>query len=467
MTKRTRLRSSVLVTIAVSALTSGIVAAGALPGSRLLSELTSVSSSSGNGGSGDQNTNSSSDGGSNNDSNSNSNSSDNSGQGSNNSQSNDGSTPGTNDCALVTLHCAIGDKSCRMPPTFQKIACDDLQCTSQPTRCVHVKRPVSSSSSDNGGSDNGGSQQSSGNSSEQNSNGPQPVNGGDTNQGNGSQGGPMQMPPVIMPNIPEGMNGSPLGCFAPDGTWTTDRSACDQNQIKHFQQQSSVPNGGNMPEQNPIAPPQPIQNTINQDLGDQKLQQTLDEKFHSQQERDSAYTNLVNAATTALTHIDALSQSSLSPDAATTVSDTQQSIQSLLGTLATGEPTVADVQAAAEAMKSKLQDVQKVIQKTAPAALPKPQVLTDPLDKLLSEIPAIFNFVQAQGVTLPQEAGTEYQTAVTLYLQDKPQCLSNSDACLQMQDVLAHLDTMRTDIQQTLEQSGRADLESQIDQMLQ
>ena len=118
-------------------------------------------------------------------------------------------------------------------------------------------------------------------------------------------------------------------------------------------------------------------------------------------------------------------------------------------------------------LKAILQTTQQTVASAMQVTPEKPQTLTDPLDTVIGAMPNVFAFIAQQGVTVSQDSLNEYQTAANLYMQDRPLCLQNSDNCLALQDVITHLDTMRTDITQTLQDAGRTDLESQIDLMLQ
>lgn len=507
MPKRTKLHRDVLVTVAISAVTSGMMSLLIPASAHLLSDSApnplsgsqsqlKISTDGGDGGSTDNGSNG----------------------GGLTAVNPDGSGNGSNDCTLVQLQCSPTDTSCTKPPTFTHLACNDPTCqknfalklctdTSCTSRVFCVPSALAKVSSDTGGGDNGtsgntnnsGSGNGGDNSGDSKGSGDNggTLNGGGSNSGtsgdsgqsgNGSQGGPSI--PTSGDNGTSG--GKLLGCFTTDGNWTTDRTACDPNQARHFQTgnadtgnsngNGSGDNGGNTHtggyqnntgtsggtgDSGNSSTGSSDKTSVEQDQQDQQLQLQLDSQFHSQSERDSAYANLVNATTTALSHMNTLSQQTLPVEAAATVAATQQWIQQLLSTLSTGEPTVEQVQQQAQDLRDKLAETQSVLASSIQVTPPKPQQITDPLDSLLSAIPNVFQFLQNQGIVLTQDPLTEYQTAASLYLQYKPQCLQNSDACLQMGDVLTHLETMRNDLEQILQSSNRTDLESTIDQMLQ
>jgi hypothetical protein len=442
------------MTVAVSALTSGLVSLAVLPGiemraatfdaTQTLQIQTDGQSGGSNGSNGSASSQSTISGLSGGDGNTITTTTGNSSDGNSNN--------GSNDCVIPVSQCSDGQSTCGKPPIFTHVPCDSAECITDPScspagsQQVTVSTINSSSSqaAAGGGSRNGNN------------------NGNDVNNtaaNNFEPGGSASS--SVKSRV--GVIGNALGCFDFVGNWVTDRTQCDPNQQKHFKQVG----GSSEASSSMSAASESNQMSMQLDGNDHDLQVKFDKLFHTQPERDNAYAGLVNAVTIGLQHLNTLSQQTLPADAAATVASADNSLKTLLGDLSMGAPTVSETYVKAAQVTAILKATEKALAKVPELAAPKPETLTDPLDKVFTAMPNVFVFIAGQGIGLPQDVVAQYKTASDLYAVEKPLCLKHTDSCAQLSNVIGHLDTMRTEIMQALQSAGRTDLESQIDTLTQ
>jgi hypothetical protein len=279
---------------------------------------------------------------------------------------------------------------------------------------------------------------------------------------------------------------STMGCYANNGRWTTERSDCDPDQNKHLQNlMYGQSNSSSYPsfEGNPTSFTKPSSGTtsstsgesggvesvrqeIEEDKLNEELQAHFEEKFQLQEKLNNATAELLNSATNALQRLQNIPQENLPVETASYISSTNDWLLSLINDLFTSELSMEEVQNKAGELKGRLQDAMQTVAEAMPVIERKPESIIEKMDRLLATIPTIFSFVQEEGVELSAEVADEFQTAASLYSDIKPRCLEDANECLNLQEVLSHLETMRNALTDSLDQHGKSDLKSRIDEML-
>jgi hypothetical protein len=89
------------------------------------------------------------------------------------------------------------------------------------------------------------------------------------------------------------------------------------------------------------------------------------------------------------------------------------------------------------------------------------------LDKIFDVLPAAFSLLQQQGLSVSNATLDGYLDAQRQYDSIKEACMRDSTNCSQLSQVISLLEPVVNDIKQLIQNSGRADLQAQIEAMMQ
>lgn len=200
---------------------------------------------------------------------------------------------------------------------------------------------------------------------------------------------------------------------------------------------------------------------------EEELRLRLEEKFHSQLIRDAALQKLRDTIASATDRMRVLSGQPLNQDAKSAVAQTLAHLDTLNTEIAVSDLSARDIEARAGELRMHLQETQEVVAKAAPVqSTSQADGIIAKLDGIFGALPNVFTFLQQEQVGSSPTTSTEYLTALTLYTNTRAKCLANADHCTAIGTVLSHLEVMRASLLQSLELSGKKELEGQIDEML-
>lgn len=386
------------------------------------------------------------------------------------------------DCVLRLSSCAPSDVTCIESAVFVRASCADSRCLLPNNVCTAISGATSSAASSSARVAPSAAQQAQETVGDTNSdNGDQSIttgNDGRRDTTNGSDSISVRDDGSERANNDSAEQQAPLGCYDSTGTWTDDRTQCATDQ-RQFLPVSATRNPSVLINGLPTPPsPSPTTTTtaptvsatrdeVTADQQDSTLQTRFREIFRNEEERKAAINDLMATASSALERLQTLQNSTLASDAAAVVTDTSAWVSELLRSLSSDALTLQQVQAKADELKSRLQGTAQIVAVSVPAIVRKPESLISKMDAILSGIPTVFSYMSEQGAAASSEAISEYQVAVGLYSTLRPKCLMNPDECLGMAGIIGHLETMRTNIADSLSAAGKTDLQNQIDAMMQ
>ncbi len=377
------------------------------------------------------------------------------------------------DCILHISQCPDNEPNCLNSALFIRGLCSDVRCSDSKNICTPVSNPGPSGDGRSSAGQTSGTNHSDASSR--------------TNEqsGNSGQGSPLTIAPSALTDR------QPLGCYDNDGKWTTDRSACAENQSPFLQEQTAdrtdnsgtsgnsgngtVSSRGTRPvfenqsslETRPAitTPEATVRTTIEADREDPTLQQAFREMFDTAPEPADRAGELLQTATNALERLQQLRARPLSAAAAASVDDSYNWISILLSDLATHNQTDEEIETKAVLLKERLEQTTKSIS-SLPTPEPRPSGVLAALDSLFLRLPVVFAFMQEEKVPLHMNAVNTYQSAYTLYTSTRTACIETASRCAELANVIAKLETLRTEISLILQEAGKTDLQERIDEML-
>jgi len=381
----------------------------------------------------------------------------------------DGDRDSDERCILRMNRCSPSDPACLEAPIFIQGKCNDSRCTDGRavcTKAIQTTGPSTAGSS----------------TVRPDSSGQSPVIDTTRNDNSGPSGSPS--------TDSNGTSGSgrnestPLGCYSANGTWTTDRSACAEDQSTFLpvlstgerrptgaqpfieNTSSSAPRDtGNTT----VSPADQAQRTsIEDDRKDSSLQEAFREIFHpNEQPQPDALSGLLQTATDALERMQRLLNSPLSESTKITILQTHDWISALLSELTTNPQTDSQIGEKAVELKQRLEATTQAVATSLKPPTPRPTGVLGTLDRIFATLPSVFAFLQEQGAPVSRDAANAYLSAASVYGTTKTACLKTAGECAGLDRVISELETMRDEMKKTLEATGRTDLQERIDEMLQ
>ncbi len=342
-------------------------------------------------------------------------------------------------CVIERSACPPNDPSCLSPVSIEQIPCSDARCaTGACTRMtIHVDK------GDNIGkakvnpfagppqTDLSASGETSGNHQETET-------------------------PIMNPGAPIGTTttqGPILGCFAEDGSWTSDRSLCAVDQARFPQGQ-----------------PPPLPQGLVEISRETSLQ--IEEQFVPDTRRTALVQNLLSLTIEAVGRLSLILENpTLSPDLRMNLSGTMEWLRAIQRTVSEEDHSINDLQMLADEVGKRLVDTRLAViawvESSGRTSLPPPQTLTDKMDKILMALPSAFSLLQAEMIMIPDVAISGFVEAQAVYEIIKPTCLSNSDTCGELNKVVDLLVPVVAALKTAIDTAGRSDLEAQIDLLMQ
>lgn len=376
--------------------------------------------------------------------------------------------PPTGECVLRISQCSPSDPACLEALMFIRGLCSDARCLNGKAVCTPVVMTGTSGSSSpdigntlpSGSTQGAGERPTVGNTSSI----PDPVSGGSN-------------------NTTDTGRTEPLGCYSRNGTWTTDRSACAEDQSSFLpvlsegpkrpvgtQGQPSIENDTSSDTNNSGATSaqQTERTSIEQDREDSALQEAFREIFTpNAAPQPDALSSLLQTSTDALERMERLLDTPLPEDARRSAEDTRQWIGDFLSNLTTNPQTDSDIEDKAVELKQRLEETTQAVARSLRPVTPRPSTVLDTMDRIFATLPSVFAFLQEQGAPVSRDAANAYLSAATLYGTTKTACLKTAGECAGLDRVISELETMRDEMTQTLEETGKTDLQGRIDEMLQ
>ncbi len=334
-------------------------------------------------------------------------------------------------CVMKQSACDPHDTSCLSPANFVQLSCSDIRCTTG--NCLPFGNWQEEVQSTRGQS--------------------------------GSRSSPISIPVIQdLSELTKDTSGTTnLGCFRSDGTWTKDRDECSDNQTQYLQTirplvnpSSSGPSIANSPEEIDV-------------------RRKIEERFFTDEERARQLNELLSPATDAIGRLNLLlSKNVLPAQAAEQVKATVDWLQQIQIAFSNGTQSIDAIRTQADVMRSRLAEIAQMIaaalesQGTPVQTTPsRPDGVLAKMDKIFDVLPAAFSLMQQQNVTVPDSALNGYLDAQRQYDIVKNACMAASSNCNQLSQVISLLEPVISAMRQALQNSGRADLEAQIDALMQ
>lgn len=375
------------------------------------------------------------------------------------------SIPPTGECVLRISQCSPADPACLEALMFIRGLCSDARCLNGKAVCTPVVSTDTTSSSTS-----------------------ETVNTVPSNSSTDSRGA-TDDPPSLVDPLSTGANSTtdtgrtePLGCYSRSGTWTTDRSACAEDQSSFLpilsegqrrpmgtdDQPSEENNATDTPNTDTTSAQQAERTSIEQDREDAALQEAFREIFTpNAPTQPDALSSLLQTSTDALERMQRLLDTSLPENAQSSVEDTRQWITDFLSDLTTNPQTDSDIEDKAVELKQRLEETTQAVARSLRPVTPRPSTVLDTMDRLFATLPSVFAYLQEQGAPVSRDAANAYLSAANVYGTTKTACLKTAGECAGLDRVISELETMRDEMRKTLEETGKTDLQGRIDEMLQ
>jgi hypothetical protein len=349
-------------------------------------------------------------------------------------------------CVIKKSDCPANDTSCLSDLTFEQISCVDTACTLS-SDCDRitvqvdkndaiVSQVISKSSS---------SINQLGNTSS--------MNNGSRSSSMSSSGLPFNMD---FPPFNENTNTTDnrtLGCFADDGTWTTDRTKCAADQSRFLNPQTG---GGNS-----------SQASINPDI-----RAAIERRFVPDNERSEKVRILVENVRSAIDRLSRIANAGiLSVDVTGEVSATVNWLKEVESAYANSDRTIDDIELQSANVRIRVEHVQRLIDddfaQSGVLENRNPETLLSKTDKIFDVIPTAFSIMQEEGVTLTTPMLDFYLKAKNAYDAIKPSCQMTPDECLRLREVVEPLQQLVDAMKEAIDLAGRQDVADKIDLLFQ
>ncbi len=242
---------------------------------------------------------------------------------------------------------------------------------------------------------------------------------------------------------------APLGCFTESGIWTTDRSACADDQNKFLQSTTTVPTLT-------ITPP------------DEEIRREIDRQLVPDTARSSLIQTLLASIFDASERLNSMLFLPIPDDLRGSIVDTIEWLRNIQRDAQDPNKTMSDLQNLAGSVHTQLSDIQTAVgdwSRNQPVPTRDPNSLTDKLDAIFGDIATAFSMVQEELLMLPSSVLSDFAQAQSAYEGLKPACLANTNLCGQLSSVVDLLESSVNGLRIMLEEEGRQDLIDRMDAM--
>ncbi len=223
-----------------------------------------------------------------------------------------------------------------------------------------------------------------------------------------------------------------LGCFDGTGHWTTSRDACDQNQKKHLETQTTIQTGEKQQEVAPV----PVQH-----VSDTEVKQQIQEKFLGPDIAETKRSEILEVMNKAKDRLDTLLQGTNAPEVADYLKRSMDWLDQGISYFGSGVHSVDEIQAMAEPVRSLMQQVSTVLATANKLPKEKPAInpIVEKTDALLTKFRSAFVALVQSGIGLDQTSLQAYVDAAQQFMNVKDACLKDNTTCDRLKDVLGKL----------------------------
>ena len=232
-----------------------------------------------------------------------------------------------------------------------------------------------------------------------------------------------------------------LGCFTPQGVWSRDRSHCDTNQEKHFEEMGT--------QETPSPPPQ---------IEEETLRKELHQKFVG----DEIYNGLMQEFLSMRNKLLLIQKENDLNEHQNGV--IRNGLNWLNGQIAfyNSQPfSQENVDTSIDGMKNIINEVKNII---GPPPKEEPDI-SDIISQTWSLLQKTYYSLQVlfrEQINVDTSIIMEFQRANTLLIEVQDRCYKNTDTCGQLDTVLVILDTILKDLQNIVDADGSPEIEAEI-----
>jgi len=372
-------------------------------------------------------------------------------------------------CQIRKSSCLPGDTSCLSDVTFEQTICSDPRCTTAGS-CTQSQVKVDNNDNILGQTQAG----TSGRDLDENEKGEEDKEGKEDEERERNHDSENNSNTPVDMNFPVFSTGETgtrtteepriLGCFKPDGTWTTVRTECDSDQSKYIDQRNA----------STLLPPA-LQNTTTVFTTTQEVQvrEKIEQRFYSDGEREFQLNSLLTTAGDAAQQLGVLRerQELLPMEVITRVGETIEWLNQIVATFSEGTHSVNEIRQQAEDVRARIAATQTLVgsalQQSGIRIERKPETLLTKMDRIFATIPGAFSLMQEEQVPIPAEALQYFLGAQEQYKAIKPECMADTNACLKLSDVISTLEQMIVYVKDSIQKAGKPELEQRINVLLQ
>lgn len=367
-------------------------------------------------------------------------------------------------CQIRKSSCLPGDTTCLSDVTFEQTSCNDPRCSTagsctQSTVKVDGNDNIIGETRTTGGTTTTtATDRSTGNGLPVEMEFPQ-YNAQDRTVAGSTESSTTQQPGVEQRRA--------LGCFRPDGTWTTVRTECDADQSKYIDQRNAQT----------LTPPADRTTTgpavVFDAAHEAEVREKIEERFFSYEERKVQLDALLSTASNAVERLQILRnrQELLPQDVISKVIETIEWLNQIQATFSEGTHSVDEIRQQAEDVHVRISATQilvtNALQQSGVVIERRPETLLTKMDRIFAAIPNALSLMQSEAVVIPAQALQHFLDAQNAYKAIKPECEANADACLKLSQVIDYLEPMIALLKESINSSGKPELIDQINILMQ
>ncbi|MDO8649577.1 MAG: hypothetical protein Q7R81_07420 [Candidatus Peregrinibacteria bacterium] len=271
-----------------------------------------------------------------------------------------------------------------------------------------------------------------------------------------------------------------LGCFTQDGSWTTDRSQCAQNQQSFHQEiidrlqethqqtplEIKLQERGDVESEWTASAPAtdavaPVETQVEVHIREQ-----MKPIFVDTTRIDEKRQELLLAIQEAQTRLTLIQQSVTLPQYE------DDYLTRSIGWLLSGfdyfssERTIGEIEEMAASLKEVLTNTATIVAKVhaeSGTELPRITSIVDRIQQLLDTVPSIIALLTDEGITVDEPTVIAYVDALQIFAEVREECGDTPSSCARLSEVLDHIEIMRNGIEVAITEANRLDIHEKIE----
>lgn len=250
-----------------------------------------------------------------------------------------------------------------------------------------------------------------------------------------------------------------LGCFAPDGTWTTDRRKCDRDQRSHLM--PGLERGSEKPSETLSSADETRTITI------------LEEKFVGDATKEERRRELLDIASSALQRMKVVAgDTQLSQNTQEYVKQTVEWLTTIINDYSFTERTLKDLTDTANAVRDTLAAAQTLIvndkggERDGLSASARMQTIVATMEDMLTKVPQALAIYDREKIAVPSDVRIALNEATALFGEVKIACREKRDSCSRMREVFTVFERVSQPMVSALYASGKEGAIKEVEAIL-